>query len=53
MATPRLGTILDALDTAGAADDTIVIFTSDNAGERWSNTWPFVGMKGDVTEGGR
>lgn len=47
-----IGSILDALDATGAADNTIVIFTSDNGGERWSNTWPFIGMKGDVTEGG-
>jgi arylsulfatase A-like enzyme len=47
-----IGTILDTLDAAGLTDDTIVVFTSDNGGERWSNNWPFVGNKGDVTEGG-
>jgi arylsulfatase A-like enzyme len=52
-----IGRILDALDTprpdgTTAADDTIVVFTSDNGGERWSDNWPLVGNKGDVTEGG-
>lgn len=47
-----IGTILDALDAAGKADNTIVLFCSDNGGERWSNNWPFVGEKGDLTEGG-
>lgn len=47
-----VGAVLEALDRASVADNTIIIFTSDNGGERWSNTWPFIGMKGDVTEGG-
>ncbi len=47
-----IGVVLDALEATGKADDTIVIFTSDNGGERWSNNWPFVGEKGDLTEGG-
>ena len=37
---------------AGKTDDTIVVFCSDNGGERWSKNWPFVGEKGDLTEGG-
>jgi len=44
--------ILTALEKSGAADDTIVIFTSDNGGERFSDTWPFVGAKGELLEGG-
>ena len=47
-----IGLVLDALEAAGKAENTIVIFTSDNGGERWSNNWPFVGEKGDLTEGG-
>jgi arylsulfatase A-like enzyme len=47
-----VGVVLDALETAGKADNTIVVFSSDNGGERWSNNWPFVGEKGDLTEGG-
>jgi arylsulfatase A-like enzyme len=44
--------VLAALEASGRADDTIVVFTSDNGGERFSKTWPFVGMKGEVLEGG-
>lgn len=44
--------ILAALEASGAAEDTIVIFTSDNGGERFSDTWPFVGAKGELLEGG-
>ena len=47
-----IGRILAALDTTGAAEDTIVVFTSDNGGERFSDTWPLVGKKMDLLEGG-
>jgi arylsulfatase A-like enzyme len=47
-----VGMVLDALEAAGKTDNTIVVFASDNGGERWSNNWPFVGEKGDLTEGG-
>jgi arylsulfatase A-like enzyme len=47
-----IGVVLDALATAGKTDDTMVVFCSDNGGERWSKNWPFVGEKGDLTEGG-
>ena len=47
-----IGQVLAALTGAGRADNTIVVFTSDNGGERWSKNWPFVGEKGDLTEGG-
>jgi arylsulfatase A-like enzyme len=47
-----VGRVLTALEESGRGDNTIVIFTSDNGGERWSNNWPFVGEKGDLTEGG-
>ncbi|NYE23809.1 sulfatase-like hydrolase/transferase [Pigmentiphaga litoralis] len=46
------GRVLQALDDLGLADDTVVIFTSDNGGERFSDTWPLVGGKMDLTEGG-
>ena len=36
----------------GLARDTIVVFTSDNGGERFSKIWPFSGMKGELLEGG-
>lgn len=44
--------VLDALKEAGLANDTIVIFTSDNGGERFSDTWPLRGEKGQLLEGG-
>jgi len=47
-----IGRILRALDDTGAAADTLVVFTSDNGGERFSDTWPMVGKKMDLLEGG-
>ncbi len=47
-----IGTVLAAIDAAGQRDNTIVVFCSDNGGERWSMNWPYVGEKGDLTEGG-
>jgi arylsulfatase A-like enzyme len=32
--------------------NTLVVFTSDNGGERFSDNWPLVGGKMDLTEGG-
>ena len=32
--------------------NTLVVFTSDNGGERFSDTWPLVGKKMDLLEGG-
>ena len=48
----EIGRVLDALDTQGIAENTIVIFTSDNGGERFSDTWPFTGRKTELLEGG-
>jgi arylsulfatase A-like enzyme len=48
----NVGTVLAALHASGRADDTIVVFTSDNGGERFARSWPFNGMKGEVLEGG-
>ena len=47
-----IGRILDALAATGAAGDTLVVFTSDNGAERFSDSWPFVGHKMDLLEGG-
>ena len=48
----QVGLVLKALDTAKIADNTIVIFTSDNGGERFADTWPFTGKKTELLEGG-
>lgn len=48
----QVGRVLQALDSAGIANNTIVIFTSDNGGERFADTWPFSGKKTELLEGG-
>ena len=47
-----VGRVLQALSESGQADNTLVIFTSDNGGERFSNFGPFQGRKGGLYEGG-
>jgi arylsulfatase A-like enzyme len=47
-----IGRVLAALDAKGLRNDTLVVFTSDNGGERFSDTWPLVGKKMDLLEGG-
>jgi arylsulfatase A-like enzyme len=46
-----IGRVLDAV-RRGSGRDTLVLFTSDNGGERFSKIWPFVGRKFDLLEGG-
>ncbi len=48
----QIGRVLQALDANGLAGNTIVVFTSDNGGERFSDTWPFTGRKTELLEGG-
>src|SRR5215831_19422792 len=48
----NVGRVLEALDRHGHTGNTIVVFTSDNGGERFSKTWPFSGMKEELLEGG-
>lgn len=48
----NVGKVLAALRARGDLDNTLIVFTSDNGGERFSNTWPFTGMKGELLEGG-
>ena len=48
----QIGRVLQALDAHGLRDNTIVIFTSDNGGERFADTWPFTGRKTELLEGG-
>ena len=47
-----IGRVLHALEQHGLDQDTVVVFTSDNGGERFSDNWPLVGGKMDLTEGG-
>jgi arylsulfatase A-like enzyme len=47
-----VGRVMQAVRTAGIDRNTLVIFTSDNGGERFSYQWPFSGGKGDLLEGG-
>jgi len=47
-----IGWVVQALREAGQLDNTLIVFTSDNGGERFSDNWPLVGGKMDLTEGG-
>ena len=47
-----IGRILSCLKKYKLDRNTIVVFTSDNGGERYSDTWPLVGKKMDLLEGG-
>ncbi|MFI6520645.1 sulfatase [Spirillospora sp. NPDC050679] len=47
-----IGRVLRALRETGQEDDTLVLFSSDNGGERWSYQWPLSGSKGGLNEGG-
>ena len=47
-----VGRVLASLKRLGLDRDTIVVFTSDNGGERFSKTWPFSGRKSELLEGG-
>ena len=48
----QIGRVLQALEARGVSRDTIVVFTSDNGGERFSDTGPFTGRKTELLEGG-
>ncbi len=47
-----IGRIVSALQAKGELENTLIVFTSDNGGERFSDNWPLVGGKMDLTEGG-
>ena len=48
----QIGRVLASLERAAVLDNTIVVFTSDNGGERFADTWPFTGRKTELLEGG-
>jgi len=47
-----IGTVLDALERNGVAQNTLVIFTNDNGGEWLSRNAPLFHRKGTLWEGG-
>ena len=47
-----IGRILKTLDDAGSAENTLVIFMSDNGANKTGNNSPFSGFKGNLLEGG-
>jgi arylsulfatase A-like enzyme len=48
----QVGRVFEALRANGLTKNTIVVFTSDNGGERFADTWPFTGRKTELLEGG-
>jgi arylsulfatase A-like enzyme len=47
-----VGRVLRALAATGLERETLVVFTSDNGGERWSYNAPLTAAKGSLHEGG-
>lgn len=47
-----VGHVLDTLRRRGLDDNTLVVFTNDNGGERLSDSGPFFHTKGTLFEGG-
>jgi len=47
-----IGRVLAELERRDAARNTIIVFTSDNGGERFSDMWPLRGQKAELLEGG-
>jgi arylsulfatase A-like enzyme len=47
-----IGRVLAAIDDHHARENTLVVFTSDNGGERFSDSYPLWGKKMDLLEGG-
>src|SRR4029079_14991552 len=48
----QIGRVFQALAANDIAENTIVIFTSDNGGGRFADTWPFTARKTELLEGG-
>lgn len=47
-----VGQVLATLREQGLEHNTLVVFSSDNGGERFSKNWPFIGQKTELLEGG-
>jgi arylsulfatase A-like enzyme len=47
-----VGMLLKELEVAGVADKTLVVFSSDNGGERWASNAPLFHHKATLWEGG-
>ncbi|MFE0452455.1 sulfatase [Streptomyces sp. NPDC058914] len=47
-----IGKVLTALKRSGQEQNTVVVFASDNGGERFSYQWPLSGGKSQLLEGG-
>ncbi|MFD7462935.1 MULTISPECIES: sulfatase family protein [unclassified Streptomyces] len=47
-----VGEVLTALRRSGQEQNTVVVFASDNGGERFSYQWPLSGEKSQLLEGG-
>ncbi|MEU3662871.1 sulfatase-like hydrolase/transferase [Streptomyces sp. NPDC032940] len=47
-----VGRVLAALRRSGQEENTLVVFASDNGGERFSYQWPLSGGKSELLEGG-
>lgn len=47
-----IGRVVKALEASGRSRNTVIVFTSDNGGERYSYHFPFRGEKGFLWEGG-
>ena len=47
-----IGWVVQALKDTDQLENTLIVFTSDHGGERFSDNWPLVGGKMDLTEGG-
>jgi arylsulfatase A-like enzyme len=47
-----IGRVLAVLQKSKLESNTVVLFTSDNGGERFSYNWPFSGQKSELLEGG-
>ena len=47
-----IGQLVETLRRQDLLHNTLIVFTSDNGGERFSDNWPLVGGKMDLTEGG-